>query len=114
MKIHKLWIVCIIVRLIIAYLPQIYKIKDNFNPDIISINRHLILFIGIGFFYKAIFGSNDETQIAKVFWHKTRIIHAILFILSYINFYNYDNCSLLLFSSVLFSVFYRYTRGDFK
>lgn len=114
MKIHKLWIVCIIVRSIIAYLPQIYKNNKNINSKIISVNKYLILFIGLGFLYKAIFGSNDETQIAKVFWHKTRIIHAILFILSYINFYNYDNCSLILFSSVLFSVFYRYTRGDFN
>ena len=114
MKIHKLWIVCIIVRSIIAYLPQIYKNNKNINSKIISVNNYLILFMGLGFLYKAIFGSNDETQLAKVFWHETRIVHAVLFILASINFYKYNISSPLLFCSVLFSIGYRYTRGDFN
>ena len=53
------------------------------------VTKYIIILIGLGFLKASIFGSNDEKQIAKVFWHETRIIHAYLFIIAGLHFYNY-------------------------
>ena len=52
--------------------------------------------MGLGFLYKSFTGTNNETQIKEVFWHETRIIHAILFILGSYTYNNYKlSCSFL-------------------
>ena len=119
-KVHSLWFICILLRVIIALLPLIYfyLIKNNYYIKIVNkisyFNRIIILVIGIGFLYKALFGSNEEIQVIKVFWHKTRIIHAILFIIAGIYFNNYKLASLILFSDIIFSIFYRFCEGHFN
>ena len=45
------------------------------------------LLIGFGFVYNAIYGSNNEVQIAKVYWHETRYIHGVLYLLSALYLY---------------------------
>lgn len=87
---HPLWYICITVRLFMAFmLPKV-----------------AILIIGLGFGYKALTGSNNETQINKVFWHETRIIHSFLFLLAYFTTSNKIATKILLFD-VLFSIMYR-------
>ena len=118
--IHRLWYICIFTRLIISSLPLIYKHlyetnnKNTAIDNISLINKYIILMIGLGFLYKAIFGSNNETQIRKVFWHQTRIVHSILFIAAGVYFENYKLSSALLFCSILFSIVYRYLSGHFE
>ena len=70
----------------------------------------IILFaIGGGFIYKGIFGSNNEKQINKVFWHETRFLHGMLYILSgfYLFKENINMTSLVLLLDLISSFFYR-------
>jgi hypothetical protein len=116
-KVHKLWYMCITVRTIIAIIPLIYNnlINKKKNINKISlITKILLLIIGLGFLKASIFGSNDEKQIAKVFWHETRIFHAFLYFLSGYHFYNYKFSSIILFTDLAFSIIYRLINGHFK
>ena len=65
--------------------------------------------IGFGFIYKGIFGSNNEIQINKVFWHETRFLHGILYILSgfYLFKENINIASLVLVLDLISSFLYR-------
>lgn len=114
--IHPLWYICIIIRIIISILPLIYNYFSKYKIiNIISqINKYIILLIGFGFLYKTIFGSNNEIQIKKVFWHNTRIIHALLFIIAGLYFKNYKISSVILLIDVLFSILYRLLNGHFN
>lgn len=110
MKINKLWYVCILVRLsmilIIRYFNRNPKSKSKFIPLI-------LMAMGLGFMFKAITGSNNETQVAKVFWHETRYVHGSLYLLAAYYLYkkNLDMNSMVLFTDVVFSFIYRfYTR----
>lgn len=94
--IHPLWIICLLVRVLIA------------------INLHRIpimvpLLIGAGFIFKGLTGSNDETQIAKVFWHDTRYFHGVMYLLA--AYYMYTGkikiAKMILFLDIIFSIFYR-------
>ena len=111
MIINPLWYLCIFTRLcvigILWYLNKIDNIKYN---KIIKISSFIfIIGIGIGFIYKAITGSNNEVQISKVFWHETRYVHGIIYILSslYLLYDNLNICLLLLFIDIIFSILYR-------
>ena len=111
MVIHPLWVICLFVRVciigIIWYLNRIDNIK---YLKIIKISYFIFLMgIGIGFINKAVNGSNNEIQLSKVFWHETRYVHGIIYILSSLYLLN-DNiniCLLLLFIDVIFSILYR-------
>ena len=119
-KIHPIWYICVIVRTIIAALPLIYNnlinkdYKETLIKTISLFNKYFLILIGIGFLIKSIFGSNDEKQIDKVFWHKTRIIHAFLIFMAGIHFYNYYFSSVLLFTDIFFSIIYRLISKHFK
>ena len=97
--IHYLWYICIIVRLIFALnLKKLYQYS--------KITKGILLIIGLGFLYKALYGSNNEYQISKVFWHKTRIYHAILYLLAFF-IPDINSSSKILVSDVIFSIVYR-------
>lgn len=106
MKIEPLWIICLSVRF--ALLPLILYVSKR-KDYIIKITSLILLLIGIGFIYKYITGSNDEIQVGKVFWHETRLVHGVLYILS--SYYLYTNNStmsvLTLLLDPLFSIMYR-------
>ena len=107
MNIHPLWFICILVRISIIILFKYIYIKNNK-----LIKNLIILFllsIGLGFIRKGYFGSNNEIQIRKVFWHDSRYIHGILYILSSIYLYNNNiNISIiLLILDIIFSILYR-------
>lgn len=76
--------------------------------------QHLLFGIGIGFLYKAYFGTNREVQVRKVFWHDTRYVHASLYLLSslYLKGGEKDITSILLVLDILFSVLYRYNSNQ--
>ena len=100
--IHPLWFVCIIVRL--------YLIKFLLSKNISKTNKQILFaIIGLGFLYKAITGSNDEVQIAKVFWHEHRIIHGYLFLsaLCFIYIDKLDIAAMLVALDIFFSVITR-------
>jgi len=65
--------------------------------------------MGIGFIYKYLTGSNDEVQVAKVFWHETRLVHGKLYILAsyYLYIENYRMSMLMLGLDTIFSILYR-------
>jgi len=105
MNIHPLWFLCLLVRLTMIYLIYIFYSKNKYKNEI----PILLILIGFGFSYQGYYGSNNETQISKVFWHDTRFIHASLYSLAGYYLYNNKlNLSLLLLSiDILFSIMYR-------
>ena len=106
MNIHPIWTICISVRLLIAYIIRYINTKtDNYNK-IISI---ILTIIGLGFIYQGYFSSNNEIQIAKVFWHDSRYIHGILYILAaiYLINNNINMNTILLLLDLCFSFLYR-------
>ena len=108
MNIHPLWFVCIFVRLTLICL-IIYFNKKN-NKKINMVCASILLIMGLGFVYKGLTGSNNERQVNKVFWHETRYVHGMFYLLS--SFYLFKNnvniTSLLLLSDVIFSFLYRF------
>ena len=103
-KIHPLWFLCLLVRFCIIIIVK--NINKKYNYYLASV----LLFIGIGFIYKGLVGSNKEYQISKVFWHETRYIHGILFISSagYLMKSNKKIASIVLLLDILFSFIYRF------
>ncbi len=108
MKIHPIWSICLIIRASLAYI--VYRF-GNTNKYIWYGLIALLLFIGIPFIYKGYYGSNNETQIAPVFWHDARYIHGSLYTLSalYLIAGNVINSSILIMTDLLFSILYRIT-----
>ena len=104
-KIHPLWSVCILSRIVLIFIViQLHKYKVNKF-------FYVFLFImGSGFIYKAITGSNNEKQISKVFWHETRIVHGILYLLSfyYIINNNIRVTKIILILDIVFSFIFRF------
>ena len=107
MNIHPLWFFCIFVRLAFIFLIRfIYKRKKSYKKYIALI----LFFMGVGFIYKAIYSSNNEIQIERVFWHETRYLHGVLYLLSSVYIYknNLNMTSLILLIDLVFSVLYRF------
>ena len=105
---HPLWIICILIRISIIFVIRFfYNYRKNKLYKLIP--ALILLFMGLGFIYKSMTGSNNEKQLANVFWHETRIIHGIFYLLA--SYYLYKNNlnmnSILLFNDVLFSFTYR-------
>jgi hypothetical protein len=114
MNIHPLWFLCLSVRLfmiyIIWYLLNTPRITNTLTKKRIKKICIIILFIiGLGFVRQGYFGSNNEVQIAKVFWHETRYIHGTIYLLSalYLLSNNLNVCLLLLGIDIIFSILYR-------
>lgn len=106
MKIHPLWLICILARLsIICIIRYINSNTSQYNNYISA----FLFVIGIGFIFKKYTSSNEEIQIAKVFWHETRCIHGILFLLSsyYIHINNLNMTTILLLLDLGLSFLYR-------
>jgi len=78
MKIHPLWYLCIFTRLSMVYIVKKYGNSKKYG-HIIQI---ILMLMALGFLNKSIYGTNNEKQITKVFWHDSRIVHAIFFGLS--------------------------------
>ena len=106
MNIHPLWFICILVRISLI-LPLIYYRHSSVIVDIL---KYIFIFISLGFFFKSLQGSNNETQIAKVFWHETRIFHALFYFLAfYYLLHEHVHMSILfLVIDLLFSISYRF------
>ena len=112
MNVHPLWFVCITFRICLIFLIK-YFVKNKKNKTAKHLAVILLVLVGLGFIRKAYFGSNNEKQFAKVFWHETRYVHGVLYILASLYLY-YDNlniCLLLLGLDVIFSVLYRITNN---
>ena len=108
MNIHPLWLICICTRLLLVYV--IYYINNNKKTNEYNKYISIILFsMSIGFIYKRYFSSNNEVQIAKVFWHDSRCIHGLFYMLSsyYLINNNTNMTVILLLVDVCFSILYR-------
>ena len=105
MKIHYLWFVCILTRLFLIYIIRLNKKNKLFK----QLLEFILLFISIGFFYKSITGSNNEKQISKVFWHNSRYIHGIFYLLGFYYLYNnnINMNTIILLCDLCFSILYR-------
>ena len=103
MNIHPLWFFCIILRLSMSYVSTKLNNKASF----------ILLIISLGFLYQSTFGSNNEIQVRKVFWHETRSIHSFLYFCAFISMYyklkykNYELSGLFLLCDVIVSVSFR-------
>ena len=105
---HPLWLVCVTVRLSIIFIIRyLYKFRKN---KLYKLLPAIILFFGLDFIRKGIWGSNNEIQIAKVFWHETRLVHGMLLIFASYYLYkdNLNMNSIILFTDLLFSFTYRF------
>ena len=102
MKIHPLWTVCIFVRVLLILILR----KINHKK---TIGLIVLLLIGSGFLYKYFTGSNNEYQIRKVFWHETRIVHGLLYIMAayFLLVGNINMMSLILVLDIVMSFLYR-------
>jgi|TARA_Y100000389_G_scaffold194481_1_gene224545 hypothetical protein len=108
MKIHNLWAVCLLVRFMLSYIVKTYGTKNNTSTGRTILSAFLLA-IGTGFIYKGTYGSNNEVQVAKVFWHDTRYVHGILYLLA--SFYLYNDISkmssALILTDIAYSIIYR-------
>ena len=104
--IHPIWFICLFVRFSMIFLIRYFYKKNKFLQKIIM---GILLTMGLGFVYKALYGSNSEYQISEVFWHDTRIIHGVFFILSVLllQLNHLDMNSIILFLDIVFSIIYR-------
>ena len=105
MKIHPIWYLCIITRLLLVIVIRYFK-KNKLIKKILEL---FLLFAGLGFFYKALTGSNNEKQISKVFWHKIRYIHGLFYLLGFYYLYNnnINMNNIILITDLSFSIIYR-------
>jgi len=103
MSVHPLWFICLLARFLLAV--AVYQANPFWNQYL----SFILILIGAGFFYKGYFSSNDEMQIAKVFWHETRYIHGLFYLKSgfYLYHDNKNMASILILSDICFSVLYR-------
>ena len=108
MIINPLWYVCLLTRALISGF--IYFSNYFQNKIVDGLTSIILLSMGFGFIYKSIYGSNDEIQVAKVFWHNARPVHGILYILAglYLYFGEHEISSILVFVDILFSILYRF------
>ena len=108
MKIHPLWFLCISLRLTLICL--IIYLNKKRNTKINMICGSILLLMGIGFIYKGFIGSNNEIQVVKVFWHETRYVHGMFYLLAsyYLLKNNINMTALLLLSDIIFSFLYRF------
>ena len=107
MNIHPLWFICIFFRLSLIF---VIRYIHTQNDDLIhKITASVLLVIGLGFTYQGYFGSNNEIQIANVFWHDARYIHAVFYILASIYLFrkNININTILLITDLIFSILYR-------
>lgn len=106
MTIHPYWFICIITRLILAFIVYNYGNVNQYTKYGLT---GIILIMGLGFMYKGYHGSNNETQFSPVFWHDTRYVHGILYITSatYIFMNKLKIAALLVVVDLLFSFGYR-------
>jgi len=84
--IHPLWAICLLVRFSISLGLLNGKISREIGTGILVI-------IGVGFAYKYYISSPNkiEHQFAKVFWNSDRPIHAILYIIAAVMYWNNNN-----------------------
>ena len=112
MKIHPLWLICILLRVSLIFI--VHYVYTSMNNAIANTFILFILFtIGVGFIYKGIIGSNNEKQISNVFWHETRYLHGLLYICAsyYLFNKNINMASITLFLDLLFSFLYRFVKN---
>lgn len=104
MIIHPLWFLCLTIRIGLIFL-----IRFAYNKNYKNYIAFVLFLIGFGFIYKGIWGSNNEIQINKVFWHETRYLHGMYYILAGVSIYkkNLNMASLILLMDVLTSILYR-------
>ena len=105
MVIHPFWYICLSVRILLILLIRILD-KQNFK----KLGMLILSIMGLGFIYQALFSDNKEIQFNKVFWHDTRILHGLLYLLSvyYLHLNKLDMNSLILVLDIIFSIMYRF------
>lgn len=110
MKIHPLWFLCITVRILLILLIRYFYNNIKNKSLVKTISLIILLSIGFGFIRKGLFGSNNEIQIAKVFWHETRYVHGSLYLLASMYLYNnnINMMSIILLVDIIFSFSYRF------
>lgn len=99
-SIHPLWYICLSIRTLIFY----YLL---YNRPVLG--QYIVLISSIGYFYQYINHTNDEIQIAKVFWNNDRPIHGVLMILLFL-FYNTKYAPFIFLIDLLYSLVSRFIK----
>ena len=109
MNIHPLWYVCITVRFSIIFAIKFFINLFKNKKIVRYLLSSILLIMGLGFTYNGYFGSNNEIQINKVFWHETRYLHGMLYIIASLYLFNRNlkMNSLVLMIDLIFSFLYR-------
>ena len=109
MKIHPLWYICLLVRFSMALAILFISTLKNKNKWLDIIVSSTLLLMAIGFIYKHFTGSNNEIQVAKVFWHDSRIYHGLLFTLAACLYLKNQKklASFIILLDIVFSYVYR-------
>jgi hypothetical protein len=106
MKINPVWAICLTVRITLIFVAMYIT---NKSCTIRLIGSIILLSMGTGFLIKAMTGSNQEVQLSKVFWHDTRLVHSMFYMLA--AYYMYIGksiiCGILLGLDIIFSISYR-------
>jgi hypothetical protein len=107
MKINPIWALCIIIRIVVIFISMYISTNREYNIRLTG--GIILLSIGIGFLIKSLTGSNNEVQLSKVFWHDSRLVHGILYILAayYLYIEKPKICGIVLGLDILFSILYR-------
>ena len=106
-KIHPLWFVCLLTRVLLIV--GIVLVISN-HKSYKTYAAVLLVIMGSGFIYKYITGSNNEKQIAKVFWHDSRLLHGILYLTAsfYVFVSNVKMTTIVLSIDIIGSLIYRF------
>lgn len=107
MTIQPLWILCLIIRFFLLIITGKIAISNNLKLRVLTCL--ILVAMGVGFIYKYYTGSNNEFQISKVFWHETRLVHGVLYILASYYLFNKNSLMsmLILGIDIIFSIIYR-------
>lgn len=109
MNIHPLWYLCLFTRLVLIFV-LVYMAKHFHNKLWVRLfGASVLAIMGSGFLFKYLTGSNNEKQIAKVFWHETRLLHGVLYIIAafYYVIRNIRMMTIVLTTDIISSLFYR-------
>ena len=109
MNINTLWFLCLVIRACLMVLAGRVAVPPAGRINLVL--TIILIIMGVGFGCKALTGSNDETQVSKVFWHESRLAHCVLFILAafYVHIANPTMSMIILSLDIILSILYRET-----
>lgn len=110
MNIHPLWYLCLLTRITLIFVLVFISTHFRDRLWVCILATAILIIMGSGFLYNYFTGSNNEKQIAKVFWHESRLLHGILYLIAAYYFFieNIIMMIIVLSIDIVSSFFYRF------